>query len=172
MSFNLYYFTETNKDYIIYVDLDGVLVDFFKGFEELSDGKSFEEFKKEKNTSKAWTLIINAGKNWWANLPFKSDGKELWNFVKTFNPNILSSPGTSNIDTIASGKIEWIKRELGEDTNYIIERDKFKYANGTKTILIDDSENKIDKFVEAGGTGILHKSTEETIEKLKKILDL
>jgi hypothetical protein len=36
--------------------------------------------------------------------------------------------------------------------------------------LIDDFPEKINAFVAAGGIGILHKSTSETLKELKKIL--
>lgn len=153
---------------MIYCDLDGVLVSWIRGFKQLSPNKTFEEFKKEDKLCTAWKLIINAGEDWWANLDWQPDGKELWNYVKN-NVTILSSPGTSNTNMISKGKARWIKRELGENVKYIIEREKHIYAKDNTTILIDDSENKIIPWRLAGGIGILHKSTKETIEELKKL---
>lgn len=155
--------------YKIFCDLDSVLVDWFKGFKELSPNKTYQEFEAEGNKSEAWKIIHRAKSEWWANLSWLLDGKELWEYIKPFKPTILSSPGLSNVEMVTKGKKEWIKRELGENVDYIIERDKYKHADGEKTILIDDDKRKIDAWVEAGGTGILHKSTEETINELKKL---
>jgi len=38
--------------------------------------------------------------------------------------------------------------------------------------LIDDLPRNIDPWIEAGGIGILHKNTEDTIKKLKKIINI
>jgi hypothetical protein len=169
MTFNKFYFKENFKKYKIFVDLDGVIVDWEKGFTELSPNKTYEEFKAEDKTSDAWRIIHKAKSDWWANLSWLPEGKELWKYIKKYNPTILSSPGKSNVEIVTKGKIEWIKRELGEDINYIIERDKHKYAKDKKTILIDDDKKKIDKWKLNGGTGILFKSTEQTIKELQKL---
>jgi len=165
----MYYFKENSKKYKIYCDLDGVIVDWESGFALLSPNKTYEEYKAEGKTSHAWHIIHKAKSEWWENLSWLPDGKELWNYIKQYNPIILSSPGTANIDTVKKGKIVWIKRELGEEVDYIIERKKEIYAKDKNTILIDDTKDKIDKWIAAGGKGILHKSTDETIKELKEL---
>jgi hypothetical protein len=50
-------------------------------------------------------------------------------------------------------------------------RKKAEYAK-PDTILIDDTPDVIESFVEAGGVGILHKDAVKTIEKLKQLLEI
>jgi len=167
MRFKLFYFTEDLKNYKLYVDMDSVIVSWVDGFDKLSPGKTMDEWEAEGKDVEAWKLIHDAGSDWWANLPWTKDGKELWDFLKQFNPIILSSPGTQNIDIVKKGKIDWIKRELGNDVEYIIDRNKEKYADN-KSILVDDMKGNIDRWEKAGGIGLLHKSTNDTIKELDK----
>ena len=71
--------------YIIYCDMDGVLVDFEKGYYDLT-GTSTKQFPKGDNSF--WQPISDAGAEFWATLPWMPDGKELWNYIKKYNPNI------------------------------------------------------------------------------------
>jgi hypothetical protein len=48
---------------------------------------------------------------------------------------------------------------------------KHLFATGPNDILIDDTRSKIDKWVEAGGTGILHNDSTDTIKVLETILE-
>ena len=60
--------------YIIYCDMDGVLVDFEKGYYDLT-GTSTKQFPKGDNSF--WQPISDAGAEFWATLPWMPDGKEL-----------------------------------------------------------------------------------------------
>ncbi len=67
------------------------------------------------------------------------------------------------------GKRVWVKREL-PGTKLILRyaSQKQEYASPT-SILIDDRQKNIDQWEAAGGIGILHTSTANTIEQLKKL---
>ena len=167
MDFKRFYFTEDENKYKLYVDMDGVIVDWEKGFDELSPGKTMDELEDEGKGDEAWKLIHDVGMAWWAFLEWTNDGKQLWDYLKQYNPTILSSPGTQNIQTVIKGKEGWIKRNLENHKDYIIDRNKEHYAND-KSILIDDMESNIDRWEKAGGIGILHKSTAQTIKELER----
>jgi len=153
------------KELKIFVDLDGVLVDFDKAFEELGHGFSYDI-----DDQKLWNIIKHETKHFWRDLDWTPDGKELWNFVKKYYPIILSSPAPAFADPdCARDKVNWVKKHLGRYVEVIIERKKEKYAEAN-AILIDDREKNILKWQEVGGIGILHKSAEQTIEKLKRYL--
>jgi len=94
------------------------------------------------------------------------DGKKLWNFLKDKNVEILSKPSKDKLSR--EGKRIWCKRELG-NVKVNLSRNKKTYAKPNH-ILIDDLEENIDPWTKAGGIGILHKNTDDTIKKLKKYL--
>jgi 5'(3')-deoxyribonucleotidase len=149
----------------IFVDLDGVLTDFDKAYIELTG--SHPTVKKD-NMKEFWKPVNEAGVDFWERMEWMKDGKELWKHIKRYSPTILSSP--SDHHTSKKGKINWLRREL-MGVPYILEKNKHIYVrNGEFDILIDDTQEKIDYWIEAGGTGILHKNTKETIQKLNKII--
>jgi hypothetical protein len=153
------------KELKIFVDLDGVLCDFDKAFEELGHGSSYDI-----DNNKLWNIIRDETKHFWRDLDWTPDGKELWNFVKKYYPTILSSPAPAFADPdCARDKVNWVKKHLGKYVEVIIVRNKEKYVE-KNAILIDDREKNISKWQENGGIGILHKSAELTIKKLGRIL--
>jgi hypothetical protein len=152
----------------IFCDLDGVLVNWQKGFYDVYK-MNFADFENKYGSSKAWTEINKLGVKWWANLSWLKDGKQLWKYIEQFNPIILTAPST-NPASIAGKKI-WIKRELGIDIPYIIDKEKWKHINNDGDILIDDMAHNIYPWNKKGGIGILHKNTNLTIAKLENILN-
>lgn len=144
--------------------MDGVLVNFTKGYLELTgidlEGKFYSD-------TKFWDPINKAGYKFWVNLEWKPDGKRLWNYIEKYKPEILSAPSRENDSRV--GKHDWIKRELpGVHLILRTAKNKKEFAS-PESILIDDHEINIEQWKEAGGIGILHKSTEDTIKQLKKL---
>lgn len=178
MSFLNYYFSEHEFDpnndkyitntYKVYCDMDGVLTDFEESWKSLNvSDKTFREYEDEKGSPYAFAVLKRAGGiKFWSDMPWKKDGKELWNYIKKYHPTLLTTP--AQFDESKEGKEIWIKRELGEDIPFIFSKTKGEYAKPNR-ILIDDYQKKIDNWVENGGIGILHKSTEKTIKELKKL---
>jgi hypothetical protein len=150
--------------YKIYCDLDGVLVDFSKGYEDLTGINLNGVFRDDEEF---WIPINNAGYNFWINLKWKPDGKQMWNYIKKYNPNILSAP--SKKDESRIGKIDWVKREI-PDGHLILRTAKNKKEFACpQCILIDDLPSNIKSWIESGGIGILHTSADDTIKQLKKL---
>ena len=96
---------EENK-YTIYCDLDGVLVDFDKGYKDLT-GKLPKEVSDD---TEFWEPIHKAGAAFWIKLKWMPDGKELWNYIKQYKPELLSAP--SKQESSIMGKRIWVKREI------------------------------------------------------------
>lgn len=146
----------------IYCDMDGVLTDFEKAAK-----KAYPDFKPFEQ--ELWKRVYKAGSKYWSEMEWTKDGKELWNYIKQFNPVILSAPPKTGKQEAIKGKKVWIKRELGNsyaNTAIIVpSKDKQKFAN-KNSILIDDREKNIQEWKMAGGIGILHKNTKNTIKKL------
>lgn len=152
------------KKYKIYCDMDGVLVNFNKGYFELT-GVDLEG--KFYNDTNFWDPINKAGYKFWVNLEWKPDGKRLWNYIEKYEPEILSAPSRENDSRV--GKHDWIQREL-PGVHLILRTAKNKKEFATpESILIDDHEINIEQWKEAGGIGILHKSADDTIKQLKKL---
>jgi len=159
-----------NTKYIVYCDLDSVLADFDNMFVSIAgvnikDGWSF---KKKYGEEKFWNIISNYGIKFWTDMPWMSDGRQLWKYIiSTFSKiNILSSVPEDDTAHSRQGKIVWCKRNLG-NVNVILEKNKYRYVS-KNSILIDDLEKNINPWVSSGGIGILHKSTGNTISKLEK----
>jgi len=150
--------------YKIYCDLDGVLVDFSKGYLDLTGIDLNGEFCKDK---KFWDPINKAGYDFWINLEWMKDGKKLWKYIEKYNPDILSAPSKENDSRVA--KHDWVKRELPDAHLILRSMEHKKDFASPEAILIDDNEDNVNDWKEAGGIAIHHKSTEETIKKLKKL---
>ena len=153
-----------NEEKKLYIDMDGVLTNFEKQFEDMI-GENPRQFEDQKGKKEFWKQIDLKGENYWSQMPWMPDGKKLWSYVKKFNPIILSTPSQDKLSE--SGKHKWIKRELGEIPTILIS-EKEKYAS-PKAILVDDYTKKINRWTEAGGIGILHKSADASIKQLKKL---
>jgi len=148
--------------YRIFCDLDGVLVDFNRGYHDLT-GISLNPTEHRSDT-KFWEPIERAGYDFWINLEWTNDGKDLWNFISPFNPIILSAPSRQVESRI--GKKDWVDREL-PGTQLILRSAKHKKDFASPdAILIDDREDNINGWIESGGVGILHTSSSKTINEL------
>lgn len=150
----------------IFVDLDSTLTDFDKQLAELLNKKLVRGWDFG-NDPKIWKKIDDAGSEYWSSMSWMPDGKELWGYIKEFDPTVLTAP--SRHSSCKVGKRVWVKEYL-DNAPIIIDEKKYKHAK-KNYILIDDREKNIKKWEEAGGIGILHKDTKSTIKKLKKIME-
>jgi 5'(3')-deoxyribonucleotidase len=158
--------------YTIFCDMDGVLVDFDKGYKDLT-GKSTQH-ANEQGKDEFWNLFNTNLKEkgipeyqYWANLNWQPGGQELWNFIKPYTPYILTAP-TFNPES-REGKRDWVQRLDGMKNIYFKPAKSKSDFSGKNRILIDDREDTIDKWNAAGGIGILHTSAQNTINQLKQL---
>jgi hypothetical protein len=158
--------------YLIFCDMDGVLVDFDKGYEELTGKNTKHADLQDKN--EFWGLLARSLKDkglteydYWVNLPWMPDGQTLWDYIKGYNPYILTAPSMD--PGSKQGKKEWVERLDGMKKLYF-KPAKFKpeYA-GKNRILIDDRQDTIDGWNAKGGIGIYHTSAASTIKQLKDL---
>jgi hypothetical protein len=132
-----------------------------------------------KNTSNAWVKYGEEYKRSYPNSTTQSAsqsnfiGANLWNNIKQYNPTILSSVGTTNVQQKIKNKINQVNNVLGLPSDKAIfvtsGRDKSRYANGN--ILIDDSNDNIKNWINAGGFGILYQNDQSTLDELNRILN-
>ena len=158
----------------IYVDLDGVLVDFDNGFKAIAGGLDKHEYAQKHGKRQLWNLINSYGKAWWANLKWTADGTKLWSVLQSKNVKVLTSGSTANTGTYAiEGKTEWVRNHLGPDVPLIIvskSTDKQRYSR-PGDILIDDLQSNILEWTVKGGIGILHTSADDSINKLQDVIN-
>jgi hypothetical protein len=162
---------ETPQQYEIYCDMDGVLVDFDKGYKNLTGQETHHVDLQGKD--EFWGTFRQSledkkmqEKDYWANLEWMPDGKELWDHIQSMKPTLLSAP--SRDPQSRWGKRIWVKKNIpGTPLILAAASAKKNYAN-KNSILIDDRISNINDWNAAGGIGILHTSTASTIEKLSK----
>lgn len=173
-----------SEKYRVFCDLDGVLVDFdrgFQGIEENTEKLSPKEYEKKHGKNSIWPMLDKLGAEFWENLPWTKDGRELWDYIQRYNPIILSAPSRSPECLI--GKAKWVNANLDIDqtpvtdpadmtpkTRLVLDQDKWKYATGKNDILIDDFKKKLEKWIDAGGTGILHNDSTDTVRVMEEIM--
>ena len=155
----------------IFIDMDGVLVDFLAGVSDMlgrpltSDDYGHSEYDERKEE------LTN--KRLFRNLPPMVDYHELIGYVKhTGLPwEILTAAGAINRNIVVYDKNEWIKRYV--DPGVVVtctmtgsQKAAFAFEG---SVLIDDRQKNIEAWENAGGIGILHTSAKETIEALKEL---
>jgi cytidyltransferase-like protein len=156
---------EKKNEYKIYCDMDGVIVDFEDGYERLT-GKDIKG-NHIKGDGDFWQPITDAGVKFWAGLKWMPDGKELWSYIKSYNPEILSAPSREESSKI--GKHVWIKNNIPGIKLILRSANRKQELAESNAILIDDRKDNIEQWINAGGIGILHTSADDTITQLKKL---
>ena len=154
--------------YKIFSDMDGVLTDFDKSFEKYSEGIPPREYEKKFGKDKFWELIDGKGKvGFWAGMPWMEDGKQYWDYIKNYDPELLSSPSRSSTSRL--GKRLWVKNNMPGVKLTLAQAYLKKNYAAPNHILIDDRKSNIDEWKAAGGIGILHTSAADTIRQLKDL---
>ena len=150
----------------IYCDMDGVLCDFVLAA-KMATGQNWLGLR----TGQDWDSIKKT-KNFWSTLPWRSGGRQLWNYIKKFEPHILSAYTTED-PNCKPGKNRWLRNNLGLSGSRInlvrrSEKRNFAMYKRRPAILIDDYPKNISDFKAAGGIGIIHSNTQTTISQLKR----
>ena len=157
--------TEVKEKYEVYCDMDGVLVDFERGYEELT-GKDIRG-NHVKGDGDFWQPITDAGVEFWAKLKWMPDGKQLWDYIKKHKPNLLSAPSREESSRI--GKHIWVENNIPGVNLILRAADKKQEFASPNAILIDDRADNVQRWKDAGGVGIHHTSAENTINELEKL---
>jgi len=160
----------------IYFDMDGVLADFDRGIRELCNIEPLDQaHKTEVDDDKMWAAIKNVG-HFYDNLEIMPGAKHMYNVIYNRYPGsceILSGIPKSRrgIETAGEDKEKWAHRLIDRNinVNIVYREEKKNYVTGRDCILIDDLEKNIKEWETCGGTGILYKSPEETLQRLKEI---
>ena len=156
--------------YELFVDLDGVLVDFDEGVKRITGS-----YPSELSSRSMWTQLARAP-GFYEQLDWMPDGHELWNAVREFSPTILT--GLPMGRWAEPQKRAWCARELGADVPVItcLSRNKAKRARevtpARKTpVLVDDRAWIREAWEEIGGIFVHHTDTTSSIARVEEIFD-
>ena len=156
---------------IAYVDMDGVIANFFAEYAKLAGVKSgnYRDIPPAKTDP---TLNKMIGTDFFNRLPkFPTTDKLIQLVVKEFGSyKILSSPLRGDHENSKQQKIKWIQRELAIQPDEIIvvgRKDSYAVqADGTQNILIDDRGRNIQGWLQRGGYGIKYQADEDPLSKV------
>ena len=154
----------------IYLDMDGVIADFFGGVAKKFD---VDHWKSIQDREIAFATLANT--DFFYNLDIFPETYSIVKFVKKISDGdwgICSSPLRGDTMNSAYWKRQWLGRwdflpPLVE--NMIFTSNKHKYAMNKLTrkrnILIDDKLENIDRWNKAGGIGIRFQCNEDDVEE-------
>ena len=156
----------------IYLDMDGVLVNFEKQLEDTIKMPISKWMKLDRKAR--WDPVI-ARKDFWSSMPWLPEGKKLFNYVRKYKPHILSAYVEHAHDpNCIPGKTQWVMRNTNIDRskiNLVMRSQKKNYAKvaGKPAILIDDYVKNTKEFTQKGGIGITFQNANQAIAELKKL---
>jgi hypothetical protein len=158
--------------YQLFIDLDGVLADFDQGVRRVT-GKEPAEIEPRK----MWPVLARTP-GFYDRLNWMSDGRELWDAVKAFEPAVLT--GLPMGKWAEPQKRSWCGRELGVEVPVItgLSRHKAALAHSWMEsrgltekvpLLVDDRLKLKESWEEVGGTFILHLDARTSIAALREL---
>ena len=155
----------------IYLDMDGVLTDFEKRYEELFGVRPVEVKHRTQHFWSNWESFIDGGN--FKTLEKHKDADTLLQFVHELRVPVeilTSSGGEKRYDEVAQHKIEWLcNHSIPYKANVVPGGSKKAAFAKPWHILIDDTEHVVEKYRAAGGTAILHYDINVTIRELSKL---
>ena len=175
----LYNESMTDGKPTVYLDMDGVLADFFGGVEKMYGVEHWKQLTNDK-TKDLKQEVINriTGTDFFATLPKFDSADALIDIVKEFTGGTFSintSPLRGDHENSGKYKKVWISNNIEAPAEIIVTGRKESYAknkaSGTPNILIDDRPVNIQKWQASGGYGILYQANRDSLEKVKKGLE-
>ena len=158
----------------LYVDMDGVLVDFVKGAEHYfkitlainnRQGVKGSEFVALWEGPKGWRQLKKDWPTFWMDLDPEPFSSQLLKIVLPHHPAVLTAIPKGWPSSV-TGKRIWCQRHMpgwgrhpheefhAVDRSY--KRRYAKQADGTPNLLIDDFDKNITEWQNAGGIGLLY----------------
>lgn len=154
----------------IYIDLDGVLADFDKQWEDLTDQYGIKAPAKPP----FFQTVLKANPQFWYDMPKMAQCDNLVQWASRWGFNILSKPVPSDPNCVP-GKIHWVKTNLRhQPAQILLKLDKSPWAVDADgpNILIDDRTSNTVPWAAKGGHAMLYSPErhEEIIRACTKLL--
>lgn len=147
----------------LFLDLDGVLVNF-DGHYEATVGPLPDRNDPSRDID--WSAVN--GIEFFNTAPPMPDAFELFDYVKGYNPIILTGAPSTGFEKAAQNKKEWVLRHLGPHVTVLCVKSKEKsHLCKPGDILVDDWEKYKDLWLAKGGRWVTHTSAAKTIGELK-----
>lgn len=169
---------------LIFIDLDGVMVDLERGLLE-KRGFVFPEHRTPETKVQIDDMWddISKNRNFWSTLPPMPRFQEVYDKILTVCPNPIILSATPECydhddrhEDCKMQKIAWVHKNLGPAQAFrtIITKSKLKqnFMNiepNDQAILVDDHPGNIKRWKEAGGLGIFHDTADNAIKELDKL---
>ena len=160
----------------IYVDMDGVIADFFGEWAKLMGVDHFSDIKDAQPALQK----IRDTDDFWLRLPVLPEAKNLLNLIKEVKGeySICTSPLADDPNS-EKHKRTWVEKNLAffppKEVHVTHNKPQFATAkDGTPNILIDDYGVNINAWEAAGGIGFKYKDHkfERTAKTIKQHLDV
>ena len=161
---------------VVYLDMDGVIADFFGGVEKLYGVGHWKQLTSDKSKDLRQDVIDRiTGTNFFETLPKFPSADPLIAMIKKFTGgrfSILTSPLRGDHDNSAKWKKVWINQNIEQPDETIVTGRKEKYATtkGTANILVDDRPINIQKWQDKGGYGILYQANKNSLSTIEQAL--
>jgi hypothetical protein len=153
----------------LFLDLDGVLADFDRGFLACV-GIAPDAYEARLGASAFWGRV-GAEPRFFARLPMTADAAALWSRVEPLTPWILTGAPHS-IPTARDEKVAWVAEHLGAAaaarTIVTTASRKSVYCD-PGDVLVDDREKYRTAWEECGGRWVTHRSAARTIAELERL---
>ena len=161
----------------VYLDMDGVLADFFGPVAKHHGVAKWRDARKERAKFNSKIDKIAKKPGYFKNLkPLPNAGKLINGILKVIDQyNILSSPLLSNVEQSSDEKGEWLRKHLKkhQPRSIIFDHEKFKFAkqaDGTPNVLIDDWGVNTRAWATHGGIAVKYQADEDTLSKVEQVL--
>ena len=149
----------------VYLDLDGVLVDFDTHYRNLI-GPIPERNDPNRDVDHALMSKLD----FFETAPVMDDAYELFDFVQHLNPIILTGVPKVDTEKASKAKREWVARYFGPGIPVITCRSRDKCIQSQPgSVLVDDWTKYKGLWTAKGGSWVTHTTASNSIEELKKL---
>jgi hypothetical protein len=148
----------------IYCVPDGLFFDFNAGVKKL-----FKKHASQVAPKVLWPKLASSP-NFYSDLPWTDDGRQLWDVVRIHNTTIVTTAAGG--EWAKDQKDVWCARELGADVAVLsCPQNKIasNYCAGPSAVLISSKDAARAAWEAEGGTFIQHKSLTQTIDELSRL---
>lgn len=167
-------FAAITKKPRVFLDLDGVVADFFAGYRKLNPAVRSEQ---EMPDGPDHTYDKMVGTDFFSRLPKYSSADQLVSLILDFVPGytVLSAPLHGDYANSKFNKMRWVADHLHPaPRRVIITSHKWRHAvdprTGVPNVLIDDRMKNIGPWRETGGYGILYHAQRTSLDEVRERL--